>query len=302
MPSDYIILDKRFSTTRRLFTAPPLKNPKYVDLSYNHHRNKGGLRTKGYFKRTTKSTPLVSIITVVFNGEQYLSSTILSIINQDYDNIEYIIIDGGSTDKTLKIIQEYEEQIDFWISETDNGISDAFNKGIRLASGDLLMFLNADDFLLSTNSIQTAMLQIDHRYLLHWFRTGFITENGNKLYSFNYHFNKNSLYLRRTYPQPSMLYHSTVFDKIGLFDIKLKNTMDTELLIRAAVANVMIKSYEQIISVMRLGGISDKAIHQTILEGFIIRRKHIGLFYALIFTSFRWFKQKVKWILKSLLK
>ena len=85
-------------------------------------QNEGGLRTQGYFKHSLPDKPLITVITVVFNGEKYLEETILSVINQTYDNVEYIIIDGGSTDGTLDIISKYEYAIDYWVSEKDNGI------------------------------------------------------------------------------------------------------------------------------------------------------------------------------------
>ena len=90
--------------------------------------------------------PLISIITVVYNGEKFLEKTIQSVINQTYKNIEYIIIDGGSTDGTVDIIKKYEEQIDYWVSERDGGIYDAMNKGIDKANGVGLLFLNAGDY------------------------------------------------------------------------------------------------------------------------------------------------------------
>ncbi len=108
-------------------------------------KGEGGLRTKGYFKKSYDDKPLISIITVVFNGEKYLEQTIQSVINQSYDNVEYIIVDGGSTDGTVDIIKKYEEQIDYWVSEEDEGIYDAMNKGIKVFKGDYINFLNAGD-------------------------------------------------------------------------------------------------------------------------------------------------------------
>ena len=82
--------------------------------------------------------PKISVITVSYNSATHLEECILSVINQSYDNKEYIIIDGGSTDGTLDIIDKYKDKIDYFISEPDNGISDAFNKGIKAATGDLI--------------------------------------------------------------------------------------------------------------------------------------------------------------------
>ena len=104
-------------------------------------------------KRTFKGNVFVSIITVVKNNEKYLEETIKSVLNQSYKNFEYIVIDGNSTDDSLKIIKRYDKNIDFWISENDKGIYDAFNKGLDLASGKFIVFVNSDD-LLTNNAIQ----------------------------------------------------------------------------------------------------------------------------------------------------
>ena len=90
--------------------------------------------------------PKITVVTVVYNGEKYLEQTIQSIIAQTYKNIEYIIIDGGSKDSTLEIIKRYENHISHWQSEPDRGIYDAMNKGLAKASGEIITFLNADDW------------------------------------------------------------------------------------------------------------------------------------------------------------
>src|SRR5512133_3088942 len=87
--------------------------------------------------------PLISIITVVYNGIKTIEQTIQSVINQPYPNKEYIIIDGGSTDGTVEVIRKYKSDLAYWISERDNGIYDAMNKGIALAKGELIGILNA---------------------------------------------------------------------------------------------------------------------------------------------------------------
>lgn len=105
----------------------------------------GGLRSKGYFKKSCIDKPLISVITIVLNNEKFIAETIKSVLCQPYSNLEYIIIDGGSTDNTLNIIREYESSIDYWTSEKDSGIYDAMNRGCRLAYGSGIIFLNSGD-------------------------------------------------------------------------------------------------------------------------------------------------------------
>lgn len=114
----------------------------------------GGLRTKGITKTSSESHPLITVVTVVYNAESTLEQTILSVINQTYDNVEYILVDGVSTDGTLDIIKKYEDKIDYWISEPDKGIYDAMNKGISLASGTWINFMNAGDEFYTVNVVE----------------------------------------------------------------------------------------------------------------------------------------------------
>jgi glycosyltransferase involved in cell wall biosynthesis len=103
----------------------------------------------------------ISIITPVFNQVDYIEQTILSVINQDYDNYEYIIIDGGSTDGTLDIIKSYASKITTWISEPDTGMYDALNKGFALSTGDIMAWINSDDLLLPNALINMNLLLTD---------------------------------------------------------------------------------------------------------------------------------------------
>ena len=98
-------------------------------------------------QNNSNKEPLITIITSVLNGKEYIEETILSIINQKYKNIEYIIVDGGSTDGTIDVIKRYKDHIDYWSSEKDMGIYYGFNRGLAKTNGDMIGFVNADDVL-----------------------------------------------------------------------------------------------------------------------------------------------------------
>lgn len=103
----------------------------------------------------------ITVVTPVFNAVKTIEQTIFSVINQSYDDIEYIIIDGGSTDGSVNIIKKYEKNIDYWISELDAGVFDAMNKGIQKATGDYIYFLGADDAFVNINIIQEIAKYLD---------------------------------------------------------------------------------------------------------------------------------------------
>ncbi len=105
--------------------------------------------------------PKVSIITVCYNSAKTIEDTIQSVVNQTYDNIEYIIIDGLSTDNTLEIVNKYKDKITKIISEKDNGLYDAINKGIGLATGEIIANLNSDDFYIDNNVIADVVVKIE---------------------------------------------------------------------------------------------------------------------------------------------
>lgn len=107
-----------------------------------------------------KATPQISVITVVYNDKKHLEQTIQSVVNQVYKNIEYLIIDGGSTDGTLDVIKKHEGQVSYWLSESDSGIYDAMNKGIHAANGDYLIFLNAGDTFASNRLLEDVAQDI----------------------------------------------------------------------------------------------------------------------------------------------
>jgi glycosyltransferase involved in cell wall biosynthesis len=143
-----------FSTTRHLTTEKPAcfdtpvnGFPTLLRTPDSEHKiADGGLRLQEQFKISSDAKPLITVVTVVYNRAELLEDTIKNVIEQSYDNIEYIIVDGGSTDGTLEVIRKYEHAIDYWVSEPDKGIFGAMNKGIDLGSGQWINFMNAGDY------------------------------------------------------------------------------------------------------------------------------------------------------------
>jgi len=111
-----------------------------------------------------RDKPRITIVTVVLNCIGCIEKTILNVINQSYGNIEYIVVDGGSTDGTLEVIRKYEAHIDLWISENDKGIYSAMNKGIDLSTGDWINFMNAGDHFHASRTVERVALHLDQHY------------------------------------------------------------------------------------------------------------------------------------------
>jgi glycosyltransferase involved in cell wall biosynthesis len=125
--------------------------------------------------------PRISVITIVYNDVKHLEETILSVTEQTFDNIEYIIIDGGSTDGTLDVIKNHADKLSYWISEKDNGIYDAMNKGLRIASGDFVWFLNSGDQIHEKNTVEELVRQIDEETDVIYGETVLINDEGEIL-------------------------------------------------------------------------------------------------------------------------
>lgn len=130
----------------------------------------GGLRLKNVIKESQPGKPLISVITVVYNGVGHIEKTIKSVLCQKYENYEFIIIDGMSNDGSLDIIKKYDDKIDLWLSESDNGIYHAMNKGLDLARGDYIFFLGSDDILITIpeNSLRSVGLLLCNIYCGEW--------------------------------------------------------------------------------------------------------------------------------------
>ncbi|MCK4678328.1 MAG: glycosyltransferase [Bacteroidales bacterium] len=196
------------------------------------HRFEGGLSTKGVTKKEIEEKPLVSIITVVLNGEDYILETINSVLNQTYDNIEFIIIDGGSTDGTLDIIRKFEERIDLWVSEPDRGIYDAMNKGIAFATGSYLNFLNSDDHYVDSRVLE-RIIGVFKKTGVALVYGDTIMLNKSKGFGWLRHSDVNPLYfLFKGIPQQVFFYDRLLFQKYGTFNSEFKIVADLEYFLK----------------------------------------------------------------------
>ncbi|MFX0201429.1 MAG: glycosyltransferase family 2 protein [Candidatus Hodarchaeota archaeon] len=259
-------LDDSYATTRLLTTQRPTirNNPDSklqtaLFLPPNPGRKgEWGLRTKGYFKQGFKEKPLVSVITVVLNGERHLEKTIQSVISQTYDNLEYIIIDGGSTDSTLDIIAKYENTIDYCVSEADEGISDAFNKGITCSLGQLIGIINSDDWY-EQDAVSINITNFDRIACFSFGICTYIKSNGEKvdlLPDQNYH--KKIKYWMPQIHTPTVFVKKRIYQTFGLFDYSLKYAMDYDFFLRLYKNNCVGTALPNKIAYMRMQGASNK--------------------------------------------
>ncbi|WP_108063737.1 glycosyltransferase family 2 protein [Poseidonibacter lekithochrous] len=299
--NNIICLNKHYSTTS-LVMKEKVKiindnNSKFnTVLSLSPEKNiqvEGGLRTKGYFKKSYNKKPLISIVTVVFNGEKYLEETILSVINQSYNNIEYIIIDGGSSDKTLNIIKKYEDKIDYWLSESDNGIYDAMNKGITCATGDWIALLNADDYYCSNDTINDVQKKLQYKDTLYYFSMIQKYDKYDEKYSWNSYLWK--LYYSAYIPHPTMFVSQKMYKEIGLYDLTFKIAADHDMILRIKKNKKNIKFNDILCTTMRQDGFSSQNMYNTFHDFMNVTIKNgFNKTFALLFFRFKLYKSSLK--------
>jgi len=222
-----------------------------------------------------ESTPLFSIITVTYNASSTLDQTLNSLLSQQCNCYEYIIIDGASTDGTLEIIKKHEQYIDHWISEPDDGIYDAMNKGIKLAHGEFIAFINADDWYepSALNLMADAILK--HRNIDFFYANiNNIFSNGTKSL-WKSKPNKHGLGI----PHPSIFIRSTIL-KQHYFNTNYKIAADTDLTLTLFKQKITTYYLDATIANYRQGGASANFI-QTQRENFVLLYRHINVFFAL---------------------
>lgn len=218
----------------------------------------------------------VSIIIATYNAEEYLNKAIDSVLNQTYKNLELIIIDGVSKDNTLNILKSYEDKLKY-ISEKDNGISDAFNKGIKMSTGNFIYFLGADDFLLKENVIEKMMEEITTNDMIICGKIKRVDITGDKclwIAPKSLNFDKRSLLFRMSLPHQSVFMNRKFFDKYGYFDGSNKYSMDYDLLLRAYKEFPKVIMKDILVAAWREGGIGADVTEKVFEEYHNIKIKN----------------------------
>ena len=226
---------------------------------------------------------LISIITVCYNAEEYIEQCIQSVLSQDFEDFEYIIIDGGSTDNTPNIIEKYQDQLAYWHSKADRGISHAFNQGLEHAKGEWVVFLNADDCYCHTKVLSSAarvlrsstnidlvygQIQIVKRQQCIEPISGLVGEP----------WKWKSFCLHSTIPHPASFTHKRLFEKFGLFDENFRNALDYEFYLRAG-KDLSVRYIPELYVWMRTGGMSTDEAYRSYAESRDAQIKH-GVFYV----------------------
>lgn len=200
------------------------------------------------------NSPKISIIVPTLNQGQFIEQTILSILNQTYKNFEIIIIDGGSADKTIEIIKKYEKQIAYWISEKDSGQSSAINKGLKIATGEIITWLNSDDYYEST----TLQIVIDaftinpEVSILHGKTLLFGEQTKSKVIGLEKDILLHEYLAYMRFPQPSSFLKKEFLNSSFPINESLHYAMDFELIARAILLGAKIKRIDVLLSHYRL--------------------------------------------------
>jgi len=217
----------------------------------------------------------ISIITVSYNSAETIRDTIESVIAQSYPNIEYIVIDGASKDATLDIIREYSDKISIIVSEPDKGIYDAMNKGIKMATGDVVGILNSDDVFYDNNSVKRIVEGfgpgIDAVYADLMYVNRNDLDRPSRFYS-----SKNFSFAKVRFgimlPHPTFYVKRELFDKLGFYKTDYRVAADFELIARFLANKINFTRIPVCLVKMREGGISSSDMKGRIHQNFEIVR------------------------------
>jgi glycosyltransferase involved in cell wall biosynthesis len=311
-----IELDPGFSSTRLVTQERPeifydlsIQSPYILYLPPNPKRKgEGGLRTKGFFKQSYGNEPissihfplpLITIVTIVRNGEKYLEKTIQSVIDQTYPNVEYIVVDGGSTDSTLDIILKYEDKIDYWVSEPDEGIADAMNKGIYLAMGQLINHLHAGDQFASESILSDIVFSYNSESWRWCFGNQNLINSSGKITGCVTppKYSQKLLHILNTIPHQTVFLEKSLIQDVGCFDNRYSCSMDYHLWLRLAKI-VPPRQLNYTIANFLLGGRSSD-IKLAFREDFqvrsdVLKQSPLDLVIAVSISLLRYVKRKLQ--------
>ncbi len=245
----------------------------------------------------------ISIITATFNSAATVRDTFNSVLSQSFQDYEYIVIDGNSKDETINIIKEYSPKFGSrmrWISEPDKGIYDAMNKGINMATGDVIGILNSDDFYTSHNVLETVANEFLHDGIDAVYGDVHYVDNENLKKCVRYYSSKSFRRWKMRFgympAHPSFYCKKTIYDKYGKFDTTFKIASDFECLLRFIfVGEIKTKYLEEDFVTMRTGGASSSGIisHKQILKDHLTAYKKNKVFSNVFFESFRYLSKLV---------
>lgn len=213
----------------------------------------------------------ISVITICYNSAQTIRRTLESVASQTYQNLEYIIVDGGSTDETLAIVGEYRDAIAEVISEPDSGVYDAMNKGIRIATGDWIHILNSDDFYPTPDVLQDAMLMLvpsRTNYFLMWRE---FADGSRDLQDWNYQ--RWRLFVSAFLPHPALVVSRKQYEAVGLYDTRYRIVADHDMILRLTAKWAGLK-HDMPLTVMLQGGLSEVNMAESLQEFRTVTERH----------------------------
>lgn len=238
----------------------------------------------------------ISIITVCYNSEKTIEETFKSVADQSYDNIEYIVVDGKSKDDTVNIIKKYETIITKWVSESDKGLYDAMNKGIQMATGDIVGILNSDDVFYNENILeQVANFHSKNTIEASIGNIVQFNDKGKVIRKYSSQFWKpKKLKIGFMPPHPSIFFNKVLFEKLGYYNLSFKSGADYELIVRYFLKNNINYKYSNVTTTsMAIGGISSSG-----LSSYSMISKEICKALEMNNISFSSFKVKYRMIWK----
>ena len=238
-------------------------------------RREGGRRFNGDVPRGTASAPLISVVTVVYNGAAHVEQTIQAVLEQTYRPVEHIIIDGGSTDGTVDILARYSDKLAYWKSEPDAGIYDAMNKGVELVTDpeSYILFANADDHLYSPEALERVISASSGEDLVYG-RMVLSDKDISGLAGRRVAFDDLA---RETLCHPATFVRRRVFDTVGKFDLSYRIAADYDHIVRCFAAGVTTRFVDVIVATMRMGGVSDDRFLLSCRERKAVIRKRFPL-------------------------